>query len=102
MFAIAVWDRRRRELVLARDRFGVKPLYYVHGDDGALWFASEIKALLEAGAVKPALNWGALPDFLANHAPSGDETMFAGVRRLPAGTRSRGATAGSRSAATGT
>ena len=85
MFAIAVWDRRRRELVLARDRFGVKPLYYVHGDDGALWFASEIKALLEAGAVKPALNWRALPDFLANHAPSGDETMFAGVRRLPPG-----------------
>jgi asparagine synthase (glutamine-hydrolysing) len=85
MFAIAIWDRRERTLVLARDRFGVKPLYYVHDADGTLWFASEIKALLAAGAVRPSLNAGAFPDFLANHAPSGDETLFAGVRRLPAG-----------------
>ncbi|WP_284352884.1 asparagine synthase (glutamine-hydrolyzing) [Roseisolibacter agri] len=85
MFAVAIWNRRTRELFLARDRFGVKPVYYVHTDDGALYFASEIKALLEAGAVRPALNWRALPDFLANHAPSGDETLFEGVRRLPAG-----------------
>jgi asparagine synthase (glutamine-hydrolysing) len=85
MFAVAAWDRRTRSLVLFRDRFGVKPLYYVHADDGALYFASEIKALVEAGAVKPELNWRALPDFLANHAPSGDETLFAGVRRLPPG-----------------
>lgn len=85
MFAIAIWDRNRRELFLARDRFGVKPLYYVHAADGSLYFASEIKALLEAGAVKPTLNRAALPDFLANHAPSGDETLFQGVRRLPAG-----------------
>jgi asparagine synthase (glutamine-hydrolysing) len=85
MFAVAIWNRGTRELFLARDRFGVKPLYYVHTDDGALYFASEIKALLEAGAVRPALNWRALPDFLANHAPSGDETLFEGVRRLPAG-----------------
>ncbi|MCU0625049.1 MAG: asparagine synthase (glutamine-hydrolyzing) [Gemmatimonadaceae bacterium] len=85
MFAIAIWDRRDRTLVIARDRFGVKPLYYVHDADGTLWFASEIKALLAAGAVRPALNAAAFPDFLANHAPSGDETLFAGVRRLPAG-----------------
>ena len=85
MFAIAVWDRAERTLFLCRDRFGVKPLYYVHTADGALYFASEIKALIEAGAVRPALNWRALPDFLANHAPSGDETLFEGVRRLPAG-----------------
>ena len=85
MFAVAVWDARRRELFLCRDRFGVKPLYYVHTDDGALYFASEIKALLAAGAVRAELNWRAFPDFLANHAPSGDETMFAGVRRLPPG-----------------
>ena len=85
MFAIAIWDRARQELFLARDRFGVKPLYYVHDADGTLWFASEIKALLEAGAVRPALNRAMLPDFLANHAPSGDDTLFAGVRRLPPG-----------------
>ena len=85
MFAIAVWDREERTLVLARDRFGIKPLYYVHGNDGTLWFASEIKALLEGGAVAPALNEAAFPDFLANHAPSGNDTLFAGVRRLPPG-----------------
>ena len=85
MFAIAIWDRARRELFLARDRFGVKPLYYVHAADGSLAFASEIKALLAAGVVRAELNRAVLPDLLANHAPSGDDTLFAGVRRLPAG-----------------
>ncbi|HEX4468305.1 MAG TPA: asparagine synthase (glutamine-hydrolyzing) [Gemmatimonadaceae bacterium] len=85
MFAFAIWDRRRRELFLVRDRFGVKPLYYVLTPDGSLYFASEIKALLAARAVTPRLNVGALPDYLANHAPSGEETLFEGVRRLPAG-----------------
>ena len=85
MFAIAIWDRARRELFLARDRFGVKPLYYVHAADGSLAFASEIKALLAAGVVCAELNRAVLPDLLANHAPSGDDTLFAGVRRLPAG-----------------
>jgi asparagine synthase (glutamine-hydrolysing) len=85
MFAFGIWNRARRELFLCRDRFGVKPLYYVHGEDGALYFASEIKALLAADAVRPALNVAALPDFLANHATSDDQTLFAGVRRLPAG-----------------
>jgi asparagine synthase (glutamine-hydrolysing) len=85
MFAFAIWDRRRRELFIARDRFGVKPLYYFHSADGSLYFASEIKALFAAGAVKPQLNHAALPDYLANHATSGDETLFLGVRRLPPG-----------------
>ncbi len=85
MFAFAIWNRARRELFLCRDRFGVKPLYYVHTDDGSLYFASEIKALLAADAVRPALNVDALPDFLANHATSDDQTLFAGVRRLPPG-----------------
>jgi asparagine synthase (glutamine-hydrolysing) len=85
MFAFAIWNRRTRELFLARDRLGVKPLYYVLHEDGSLFFASEIKSLLEAGAVAPALNMAALPDYLANHAPSGTETLFEGVRRLPPG-----------------
>jgi asparagine synthase (glutamine-hydrolysing) len=85
MFAFAIWDSRRKELFVARDRLGVKPLYYVHADDGSLYFASEIKALLEAGAVRPELNYAALPDYLANHATSGEETLFRGVRRLMPG-----------------
>lgn len=82
MFAFAIWDQRRHELFIARDRLGVKPLYYAHTDDGSLYFASEIKAVLAAGAVKPELNFAALPDYLANHATSGEETLFRGIKRL--------------------
>jgi asparagine synthase (glutamine-hydrolysing) len=85
MFAFAIWNADRRELFLARDRLGVKPLYYVHTADGSLFFASEIKALIAAGAIRPELNFRALPDYLANHAPSGTETLFDGVRRLAPG-----------------
>jgi asparagine synthase (glutamine-hydrolysing) len=85
MFAFAIWDSTRRELFLARDRLGVKPLYYVHTDDGSLYFASEIKALLEARAVRAQLNYRTLPDYLANHGTSGDETLFEGVKRLAPG-----------------
>lgn len=82
MFAFAIWDQNRRELFIARDRLGVKPLYYVQTADGSLYFASEIKALLEAGAIKAELNYQVLPDYLANHAPSGEETLFLGIKRL--------------------
>ena len=82
MFAFAIWDQRRKELFVARDRLGVKPLYYVHTDDGSLYFGSEIKTLLEAGAIKPEINYRAMLDYLANHAPSGEETLFRGVKRL--------------------
>ncbi|HEV7842266.1 MAG TPA: asparagine synthase (glutamine-hydrolyzing), partial [Pyrinomonadaceae bacterium] len=82
MFAFAIWDQKRRELFIARDRLGVKPLYYVHTDDGSLYFASEIKALLASRAVMPEVNTGALPDYLANHATSGEETLFRGIKRL--------------------
>src|SRR5579864_6814804 len=85
MFAFAIWDARERQLFLARDRYGVKPLYYAHRPDGTLIFGSEIKALLPALGGRSDLNRAALPDFLANHAPSGDATLFAGIKRLPPG-----------------
>jgi asparagine synthase (glutamine-hydrolysing) len=82
MFAFAIWDRRRRELFLARDRLGVKPLYYALTPDGSLYFGSEIKAILASGHVRPELSIAALPDYLANHATSGADTLFAGIKRL--------------------
>jgi len=82
MFAFAIWDKRKRELFIARDRLGVKPLYYAHTDDGSLYFGSEIKTLFQANALKPEINFTALPDYLANHATSGEETLYRGVKRL--------------------
>ncbi len=82
MFAFAIWNRQAKTLFIARDRLGVKPLYYVHDAEGNLFFGSEIKTLLEANAIKPELNYNALPDQLANHGTSYDETLFKGVKRL--------------------
>lgn len=82
MFAFAIWDRREKSLFIARDRLGVKPLYYYLSDDGDLFFGSEIKTILEAGAIKPELNYNALPDQLANHGTSYDETLYKDVKRL--------------------
>ncbi|MCG8469398.1 MAG: asparagine synthase (glutamine-hydrolyzing) [Gemmatimonadetes bacterium] len=82
MFAFAIWDDRTGELFLARDRVGIKPLYYAELSDGSLCFGSEIKAVLALAGFRPTLNRAALPDYLANHAPSGTDTLFEGVRRL--------------------
>jgi len=84
MFAVALWDAPRGRLVLARDRLGIKPLHYAETADG-LWFASEIKAILAAGVHK-ALDAQALHDFLSLDYVPGPATMFAGVRKLAAGT----------------
>jgi len=85
MFAVAVWDARRRRLVLARDRLGVKPLFYTE-HDGALLFASEIKALLAAG-VPRRIDPVALHDYLSFDFVPGPNTMFDGVSKLQAGHR---------------
>ena len=81
MFAFAVWDRSRGRLLLGRDRLGIKPLYYACTDDELL-FASEIKAILAAGPIRPTLNEAVLPEFLATRFVSGEETFFRGVRKL--------------------
>jgi asparagine synthase (glutamine-hydrolysing) len=82
MFAFAIWDWQQRKLLLARDRLGIKPLYYCLTGEGIIYFASEIKALIEAGAVRPELNYDALADYAANRYTSGEDTMFRGVKRL--------------------
>jgi asparagine synthase (glutamine-hydrolysing) len=81
MFAFAVWDRVRRRLLLARDRLGIKPLYYALTNNELL-FASEIKGVLAAGSIKPDFNTAILPEFLATRFVSGEETFFRGVRKL--------------------
>jgi asparagine synthase (glutamine-hydrolysing) len=81
MFAFAIWDRPRQRLLLARDRLGIKPLYYAL-TDRELVFGSEIKAILASGAVAPALNRAIVPEFLANRYVAGPETFFEGVRKL--------------------
>src|SRR5262249_19290286 len=81
MFAFALWDRSRRRLLLARDRLGIKPLYYAI-TDRQLLFASEIKALLATDVIRPALNEAILPEFLATRFVSGPQTFFRGVQKL--------------------
>jgi len=81
MFAFALWDRRRGRLLLARDRLGIKPLYYATTEQELL-FASEIKSILGAGRIRAAFNEAILPEFLATRFVSGEETFFRGVRKL--------------------
>jgi asparagine synthase (glutamine-hydrolysing) len=81
MFAFAIWDRNREQLLLARDRLGIKPLYYSFNNDELL-FASEIKGILAAGSVKLEFNTSILPEFLATRFISGKETFFRGVYKL--------------------
>jgi len=81
MFAFAIWDKNARRLFCARDRLGIKPLYYYW--DGRLFaFASEIKALFEHPAISPALDDEILPEVLAFGYASGDRALFRGIRKL--------------------
>jgi asparagine synthase (glutamine-hydrolysing) len=88
MFAFALWDERRAEVVLARDRLGKKPLYYVERP-GAVRFASEPKALLLAADVSRELDWDAFHHYLAYGCTPGDRSMFGGIRKLPPGSIAR-------------
>ena len=84
MFAFAIWDSRRRRLLLARDRLGIKPLFYTVSD-GSLLFASEIKSILQDRTVKREVNLHALHNFLSlNYIPHPD-TIFKGIYKLPPG-----------------
>ena len=85
MFAFALWDEPRRRMILGRDRFGVKPLYYVETDNEHLLFASEIKALFADSGVKRALNQNRLTEYLMFRGVAGEETLFAGVREVAPG-----------------
>jgi asparagine synthase (glutamine-hydrolysing) len=85
MFAFALYDGRRGELVLARDRLGIKPLYYARLPDRLL-FASELKALLAVWPGQPELEPGALVQSLQSRFNSGETSLIRGIRRLPPAT----------------
>src|SRR5947199_7685080 len=93
MYAFAIWDEREKDLFLARDPFGIKPLYYADNGE-VLRFASQVKALLKGGAVDTApepagsvgfLVWGSVPE---------PYTLYKGIRSLPAGAYVRATRAG--------
>jgi asparagine synthase (glutamine-hydrolysing) len=81
MFAFAIWDERRRRLLLARDRFGIKPLYYmVH--EGRLLFGSELKTILQARGVPRELDWDAVGHLFTFLSTPLSESVVSGIRKL--------------------
>jgi len=84
MFAMAIYDHRKKKLTLARDRFGQKPLYYT-AHRGNLYFSSEIRALHKVGVPK-ALNHSAVPSYLSLRYVPEPETMFQDIMILPVGS----------------
>jgi asparagine synthase (glutamine-hydrolysing) len=81
MFAFAIWDRRRRHLFIARDRLGIKPLYY-HFDGQTLLFGSEIKTILAFPGVRAEFNRATLAEYLAFGYIPEPETMYVGINKL--------------------
>ena len=84
MFGFALYDTVRKRLLLARDRIGIKPLYYTR-QNGRLVFGSEIKSILQDPGVERQVNHQALYDYLGFEFVPAPETMFAGISKLPAG-----------------
>lgn len=83
MFALAVWDSRRRALFLARDRAGKKPLFVADLPGGGMAFASEMKALFEVPGVDLGIREQGLWDYLGFGVVPGPETVYRGIRRVP-------------------
>ncbi len=81
MFAFALWDIRRRALFVARDRVGVKPLYY-HWQNNTLVFASEIKTLFQHPDITPEPNLSAIIEYMNAMYTTGEHTWFRGINRL--------------------
>jgi asparagine synthase (glutamine-hydrolysing) len=83
MFAFALWDRNRQTLFMARDRLGVKPLYYAVLDDGTLLFGSELKSLLAHGGLKRDMDPLAVEEYFALGYVAEPRTVFRQARKLP-------------------
>ena len=82
MFTFALWDRKAETLFLARDHFGIKPLYYYQNEEGELLFGSEIKSFLDHPGFHKALNEDQLSLYLSYQYSPGEDTFFRGVKQL--------------------
>ncbi len=85
MFAFCIWDERRRQVMLARDHVGIKPLYLYRDGEKIVW-ASEIKAILAAPGVAAELNPDGLFDFMSNGYITAPRTMFKNIEKVPPAT----------------
>ncbi|MDX1909088.1 MAG: asparagine synthase (glutamine-hydrolyzing) [Bacteroidia bacterium] len=85
MFALAIWDEVEQSLFIARDRLGIKPLYYTW-QNGQLGFASEVRPLIRSGVAAPVLNRAALPEYLRYYTVHAPRTLVEGVHQLMPGT----------------
>jgi asparagine synthase (glutamine-hydrolysing) len=86
MFAFAVWDQRHQQLFLARDRYGIKPLYLARLPSGGVLFASEIRAIHVSGLITKKQNLTSVLEYFSHQNLWGPDTLFAGVEQFPAGT----------------
>lgn len=84
IFALAIYDKTREKLILARDRAGVKPLYYAY-KDGHFLFASEIKAILKSGLIQTDIDWQAAYDYFSYLYVPHPQTIFKDIKQLPPG-----------------
>lgn len=85
MYALALYDGKNRDLLLVRDRLGIKPLYWTRLASGGILFASEIKALFASGLTAPAVDEDAVGSYLSHGYVPGSRTLFRGVNKLPPG-----------------
>ena len=83
MFAFSIWDEKRKKLFAARDRFGEKPFYYAIGKNGEFVFASEMKAILSSGLVRPVLDTGSVEYYLRRLYVHPHKTIFKNIYTLP-------------------
>jgi asparagine synthase (glutamine-hydrolysing) len=85
MFGFAIWDEKRKALLLARDRSGIKPMFYATTPGGDLIFGSEIKAILASGMITPEVDDAAVAEYFALGTVSGSRTLIRGVKKLEPG-----------------
>jgi asparagine synthase (glutamine-hydrolysing) len=84
MFAFAIWDKKEKKLFIARDRYGVKPLYFLHTNNSFI-FGSEVKAILKSGKYTPSLDKEALVEYLTFQNFFTDKTLFQDIKMLMPG-----------------